>query len=197
VILGASSVVTGGPPEGTWGRAVLPGPWLRLGIGAVLIVVAIVCFRVARRSDRRNPRTFLSREEESQVIHAIAEFERKTSGEIRVHLISRRRGDLTDAAVKLFEKQGMTRTAARNGVLFCIDVRARELAVIGDTGIHAAVGKEFWERTVSRVRDAFREGAHARGLIDGIGLVGSALAEHFPPSPRDVNELPDDISREE
>jgi uncharacterized membrane protein len=47
------------------------------------------------------------------------------------------------------------------------------------------------------VRDAFREGAHARGLIDGIELAGSALAEHFPPSPRDANELPDDISREE
>jgi uncharacterized membrane protein len=88
----------------------------------------------------------------------------------------------------------MARTRDRNGVLFFVGVRDRRFAVIGDSGIHEAVPRDFWAGVVARVEARFAEGRHADGLIDGIRMAGAALAEYFPPRPDDVNELPDTLS---
>ena len=40
----------------------------------------------------------------------------------------------------------------------------------------------------------FRENRFTDGLIEGIGMVGIKLKDHFPYQTDDINELPDDIS---
>ena len=182
------------PPEDTW-------PAWTSGTIVVLSVLAVVLWfcgavlsRRAHRERRDTVRTFLSADERERVIAAIREFERKTSGEIRVHMQERIDGSAKEAAARAFDRLGMARTRDRNGVLFFVGVRDRRFAVIGDTGIYDAVPHEFWATAVTRVETRFAEGRYADGLVEGIRMAGAALAEHFPPRPDDVNELPDLLS---
>jgi len=161
--------------------AVLLGHWLR----SRHLVVA-----------RLTPATFLTPGEEARVLDAIRRFENRTSGEIRVHLAGYVRGDVLDAARRAFEELGMTATAERNGVLFFVATHSRRFAVVGDAGIDARVPDGFWDEIVNRVREAFAAGRFGEGLVAGIERAGEKLAEHFPRRPDDVNELPDQISRD-
>ena len=74
---------------------------------------------------------FLTPGERDRVRAAIAEAERATSGELRVHLEDRCEEDVLDHAAFIFDELGMHRTAARNGVLIYVSVGDHRLAVIG------------------------------------------------------------------
>ena len=166
-----------------------------LGLFALALWVAgfLIAKRVHReRRDRVH--TFLSAEERARVMDALTKFETRTSGELRVHLAEHSFGDPTRAAVRAFEQLGMAGTKERNGVLFFVSVRDRHVAVIGDSAIHERVPSGFWDDMVRRMETHFAQGRFAEGLVEGIGVAGEHLAEHFPHRPGDVNELPDTIS---
>lgn len=183
------------PAHDGWGRTRL-GTTLALWVaGAALLFAAQALRMVELRSKRLTPATFLALHEERRVLEAIHAFERRTSGEIRVHLEEHVEGDLVRAAESAFEQLGMARTAQRNGVLFFVAVGDRRFAVIGDAGIHELVGPGFWADVAAQVERRFAEGRFACGLAEGVQLAGAALAEHFPPRPGDVNELSDELSR--
>ena len=129
-----------------------------------------------------------------RIVAAIHAAELATSGEIRVHVQPRCSADPMRDATRVFERLGMTRTAARNGVLIFLAVRHRRFAVIGDTGIHAAVGEDFWRETADAMKPHFTRGDLAAGLEAGVLAIGQALQHHFPHQRNDVNELPDTIS---
>ncbi len=125
---------------------------------------------------------------------AIAAAERRTSGEVRVSVAPLFWGDVRRAAERAFARLGMTQTARRNGVLFFIVPARRRFVVLGDEGIHAKVGQEFWDDVAAAVSERFRRGDFTEGIVDGIGRVGEQLARHFPfDAATDVNELPDDV----
>ncbi|MBS0630635.1 MAG: TPM domain-containing protein [Verrucomicrobia bacterium] len=128
-----------------------------------------------------------------RVVAAIGAAEAKTSGEIRVLLARRKAGDPVAAAQQHFERLGMTQTAARNGVLIFLAPRSRTFAVIGDTAIHEKCGDAFWAELAAAMTEHFKRGDFTAGLVHGIDRAGALLAEHFPRSPDDVNELPDTI----
>jgi uncharacterized membrane protein len=183
-------------PEGTWDEGGLSRDVRLLG-GAALLLGGIVLHVVARHRARRDPDLFFSPAEEARVLGAIVEAERRTSGEIRVHLERSVEGEILAEAQRSFEALGMTATALRNGVLFFIDVKGHTLAVLGDTALHACVEESFWRDVVGQIETRFREGDRAGGLIAGIEIVAERLARHFPPIAGDVNELPNTLSRGE
>ncbi len=164
------------------------------GMAVLLWLCGALLSRRAHRERRDTVRTFLDEDERARVLAAIREFERKTSGEIRVHLQARIDGAARDVAATVFDRLGMARTRDRNGVLFFVGVRDRRFAVIGDVGIYDVVPRDFWSTVVARVELRLMEGRYADGLVEGVRMAGAALVEHFPPRPDDVNELPDDIS---
>jgi uncharacterized membrane protein len=166
-----------------------------LGALAIALWLAgvVIALRV-HRARRDRVATFLTAEERARVLAAVARFEAETSGEIRVHLAERSAGDPMRAAVRAFETLGMARTQERNGVLIFVSVRDHRVAVIGDAGIHERVPEGFWADVVRGIEVRFAEGRFADGLMEGIALAGEKLAEHFPPRPGDVNELPDSLS---
>jgi uncharacterized membrane protein len=139
-------------------------------------------------------RRFLSESELDEIARVIAEVERRTSGEIRVHLGPACPGDPVARAVDVFERLGMHRTAGRNGALIYVAPDDHKLAVIGDEGIHARVGQEYWERLVSSAAARFREGHACAGLVAAVREVGATLEAHFPPEPDDRDELSDAVS---
>ena len=138
--------------------------------------------------------SFLSDQEQANVLAAISDAESKTSGEIRLHLESRCKGDVLDRAAVVFETLAMHKTALRNGVLFYLATEDRKFAILGDGGINAVVPDNFWNEVKNRVIDGLTTGKPAEGLASGIRLAGEQLSEHFPLEANDINELSNDIS---
>ena len=139
-------------------------------------------------------RTPLAAADRTRIAAAIRAAEQATSGELRVHLQPRCGADPCRDAARVFERLGMTRTAARNGVLIFVAWRSRRFAVIGDTAIHARVGHAFWQATAEAMTPRLAAGDLAGGIEAGLQAAGAALQQHFPHRPNDVNELPDTIS---
>lgn len=138
--------------------------------------------------------TFLSKEQQAQILASVREAEHETSGEIRVHIESKLKGDVLDRAAWLFKKLGMHKTAERNGVLFYLAVSDKKFAIIGDAGINAKVPAGFWDDISELLKKNFKEGKFTEGLTEGIILTGEHLKIHFPHKKGDINELPDEIS---
>jgi len=133
-------------------------------------------------------------EQQEQIVHAIQHAEGYTSGEIRLAVEPHCKGEPMDRAAVYFRRLGMDKTAQRNGVLIYIATEDHRFAIIGDTGIHAHVTSDFWEKTKELMLDHFRRGALVQGLIEGIVHAGEQLQRFFPRQDDDVNELPNDIA---
>jgi uncharacterized membrane protein len=142
-----------------------------------------------------NSRRKLMKTVDSEKIKAaIAAAERATSGEIRVSVARFFWGNVRRAAEGVFARLGMTRTKDRNGVLFFIVPARKKFVVLGDEGIHAKVGQEFWDCLARLMSGHFRKGEFTEGLVAAIGEAGQQLAAFFPyDAAADVNELSDDI----
>lgn len=122
---------------------------------------------------------------------AIARAEQRTSGEIRVSIAPWFWGSVRWAAERAFERLGISATRERNGALIFVVPARRRVVVLGDAGIHARVGQEYWEGLAREVGEAFHEGHYSDGLLRAIEILGERLAQHFPSNPNDnPNELP-------
>lgn len=137
----------------------------------------------------------LSAKEEELVVAAIRGAEKNTSGEIRVYIESHCRFvDPVDRAIEVFYGLKMDKTDDHNGVLIYIALKDRQLAVYGDEGIHARVGREFWQNAVSGMLQHFNKANHIAGICETVAAIGETLKKEYPYQPNDdKNELPDEI----
>ena len=87
---------------------------------------------------------FLNQLRHDDLVAAIREAERHTSGEIRVFISRKTVDDPVAAAQAAFLRLGMAKTKHRNAVLIFVDPRTRKFAVIGDAGVHEKCGEVFW-----------------------------------------------------
>ncbi len=139
-------------------------------------------------------RKLLKEIDPERIKSAIQAAEKRTSGEIRVSVSQFFWGRVRPVAERTFRRLGMTATKDRNGILFFIVPSRRRFVVLGDEGIHAKVGQEFWDALTADLSGEFKQGRFQDGLLKAIADVGEKLATHFPYDPRtDKNELPDDI----
>ncbi|HTQ27667.1 MAG TPA: TPM domain-containing protein [Puia sp.] len=138
---------------------------------------------------------FFTQQEKNQIVAAIQAAERQTSGEIRVYVESHCRFvDPLDRAAEVFWNLKMDQTAQRNAVLLYVAIKDRQLALLGDKGIHEKVGDLFWNEKVKQILSHMQRGSYADSIAKMVGEVGDALHLHFPYNrDTDVNELPDDI----
>jgi uncharacterized membrane protein len=125
---------------------------------------------------------------------AVAAAERSTSGEVRVSVARFFWGSVRRAAERAFGRLGVSATKDRNGILFFIVPSRKKFVVLGDEGIHAKVGQEFWDSVAGKMSGHFKRGEFTEGLVEAIGEAGRELAAHFPyDAAVDVNELADDV----
>jgi uncharacterized membrane protein len=141
-----------------------------------------------------NVRKFFTEQDQLAIKNAIIQAEKGTSGEIRVHIEDKFRGDVLDQASYIFKKLKMHETEQRNGVLFYLAVRNRKFAIIGDSGINSKVPEGFWDQIKEKMTEHFRNSRFSEGLQEGIQLAGEKLIEYFPYLKNDTNELSDEIS---
>ena len=139
-------------------------------------------------------RMFFSKEEQQKIVSAIKEAELNTSGEIRVHIENRCKGETLERAAEMFYELKMDHTAARNGILFYLAVKDRKFAIIGDEGINRNVEHDFWNDIKDEMTSKFKEGQFTEELVAGILKCGNKLKQYFPYQKDDVNELSDEIS---
>jgi uncharacterized membrane protein len=139
-------------------------------------------------------KNFFSKEEKERILRAIREAEHETSGEIRLHIESRCKGEPLERAVAVFAKLKMHKTEQRNGALIYLAVKDRKFAIYGDAGINKAVPENFWEDVKEEMRGYFVKGDFTEGVVRGIHRIGEKLKAYFPYRKDDVNELSDDIS---
>lgn len=136
----------------------------------------------------------LSRIDHKRVEDAIARAEKETSGEIRVHIQPKAGADIRKVAERTFERLGMTKTAARNGVLLFIASEENQFAILGDKGIDEKEPKGFWDEIATKLTSRFKSGEFTDGIVEAIESAGRDLAVFFPRQKGDVNELTNEIS---
>ena len=140
----------------------------------------------------------LTKYELQTLSEAIAEAEKRTSGEIRVVVRHRRHWaekklSLFELGLKEFHSLGMQKTKARSGVLILLLLSERKFQIIADEGIHSKTTQEMWDEIAMSLTEHFKQGKFCKGLSESVRAVGQELAKHFPPEAGDKNELPNEI----
>lgn len=139
---------------------------------------------------------FLAALDQPRIVAAIGDAEKQTSGEIRVHVQPKAAGDLRKFAERTFERLGMTKTAARNGVLLFIASEEQRFVILGDKGIDAKVPAGFWDEIAAKLTIRFQAGQFTDGIVEAIHSAGSHLGQFFPRAANDVNELSNELDVE-
>ncbi len=109
------------------------------------------------------------------------------------HLAPRsvRRERVHDVALHQFLAKGLHATADRTGVLIFLSTRDRVAEVVADQAIYARVPSDHWGDTLAALLSGVKRGDPAAGFVAAIALAGAVLAEHFPPTAENPNELED------
>ena len=129
---------------------------------------------------------------------AIANSERRHRGQIRfaveasLELAPLWRGMTgRERAVEVFANLRVWDTEHNNGVFVYLLLADRDVEIVADRGIHAAVGAAAWEEICRAMEGALREGQFETAVVQGIEAIGALLATHFPRHTPGANELPD------
>src|SRR5690349_14000159 len=99
-----------------------------------------------------------TKERREDIVAAIAEAEKQTSGEIRLFIEDNCKEDVLDRAAFIFKELKMHETHLRNGVLFYLAMNSQKFAILGDTGIHSKVHKDFWHEIKYEMQQHFAKG---------------------------------------
>lgn len=94
-------------------------------------------------------------------------------------------------ALALFRTAAEQRTIARTGVLLYLSLAERRAEIVADAAIHTRVAPDIWGEAMAALIAALRDGRPGDGMADAVAQIGRVLAEHFPKTDADVNELPD------
>jgi len=136
---------------------------------------------------------FFTENEQHKIVQAIREWEKDTSGEIKLHIENECKADVVKRAQELFQELDL-KTKNSNAVLIYLAVQSHTFAVIGDAGIHSKVEPGFWNSVAWLIEEHFKDELYLVGALEAIKLVGTRLVQFFPASGENDNEIPNDIS---
>lgn len=134
------------------------------------IPLVFLAFYPARYLFRRFPRLKLSFVGRRRLVHAVR-----------------------DRAVRAFFEKELHHTRQQNGVLIFISLLERKVWILGDRGIHDKIPAHVWNGLARELSAGIREGRACESLCTVVARCGELLAGHFPKTPDDRNELPDDV----
>lgn len=131
------------------------------------------------------------------VEHAVAASERRHCGELRVvveanlplHALLRDQSP-RQRAIESFAQLGVWDTEHNCGVLIYLQLIDRRVEIVADRGIDRRLGDAFWNAVCRRLETAFRDGRYETGILRALVEISAALAEHFPATGDNPDELP-------
>ncbi len=96
-------------------------------------------------------------------------------------------------AVLVFKAAAERRTVGRTGVLIYLSMAERRAEIVADEAILKVTDEHVWGEAMSALIADVREGRPGDGICAAIERVGVVLAEYFPRSATDSNEIPDKL----
>jgi putative membrane protein len=96
-------------------------------------------------------------------------------------------------AVMLFKTGAERRTIGRTGILIYLSMAEHRAEIVGDEAITAVTTPETWGEAMAALIKDVKEGRPGDGIVAAVGLIGDVLAEHFPKTSEDSNEIPDKL----
>ena len=100
-------------------------------------------------------------------------------------------------AERAFFERGLYKTKKNTGVLFFLSLLEKKVWVLADKGIYEKMDQETLNLFANEVSSGIREGRASEALSQAIREIGGLLSQHFPITPDDTDELPDDVITEE
>ena len=94
-------------------------------------------------------------------------------------------------AIELFKVGAERRTHGRTGVLLYLSLREHRAEIVADEAIVSKVAPELWGEAMADLIEEVKAGRPGAGMAKAVERIGAVLAEHFPRSHGDTNELPD------
>jgi putative membrane protein len=96
-------------------------------------------------------------------------------------------------AVAVFRAAAERRTVGRTGILIYLSMAERRAEIVADEAILKVTDEHTWGEAMAVLLDHVRDGRPGDGIVAAIERVGTVLAEHFPRSATDANEIPDKL----
>ena len=94
-----------------------------------------------------------------------------------------------ERAVEMFSSLRVWDTEHNSGVLIYLLLADHDIEIVADRGIAARVDPVEWEQVAQTMEAAFRNGRFEQGALAGIARISDLLAEYFPPSGHNPDEL--------
>lgn len=94
-------------------------------------------------------------------------------------------------ALALFRTAAEKRTRGSTGVLVYLSLAEHRAEIIADEAIHSRVTADVWGAAMAALIGGVKRDKAGEGMAEAVRQIGLVLAEHFPRSDDDVNELPD------
>ena len=96
-------------------------------------------------------------------------------------------------ALAIFKSAAERRTTGRTGILIYLSMAERRAEIIGDEAITNVTTPETWGEAMAELLVELKRGRVGDGIVAAIEQVGVVLAENFPCTDADVNEIPDKL----
>ena len=96
-------------------------------------------------------------------------------------------------AIMLFKTGAERRTVGRTGILIYLSLAEHRAEIVADEAIVAVTTPETWGEAMTALLTEVKAGRPGEGIAAAVALIGAVLAEHFPKSGGDTNEIPDKL----
>ena len=96
-------------------------------------------------------------------------------------------------AIMLFKAGAERRTIGRTGILIYLSMAEHRAEIVADEAITKVTTPETWGEAMIALLTQVKAGRPGDGIIAAVEIIGNVLAEHFPKSTADTNEIPDKL----
>ena len=96
-------------------------------------------------------------------------------------------------AIMLFRTGAERRTVGRTGILIYLSLAEHRAEIVADEAITSVTTAETWGEAMAALLAEVKAGRPGEGIAAAVALIGAVLAEHFPKSASDTNEIPDKL----
>lgn len=96
-------------------------------------------------------------------------------------------------AIDIYKAGAERRTIGRTGILVYLSMGEHRAEIIHDDAITEVVDEDTWGEAMAALLVPVKEGRVVDGVVEAIAEIGDVLAEHFPKSSEDTNEIPDKL----
>ena len=96
-------------------------------------------------------------------------------------------------AIALFKAAAERRTEGRTGILIYLSMGEHRAEIVADEAITKVTSPDTWGEAMAVLLADVRDGRPADGICAAVQRIGIVLAEHFPKTTGNPNEIPDKL----